>query len=48
MEAEFAEDLDCAKRDADVSLRQRRQADWYIINYSLFLCFLAVFCLALR
>jgi hypothetical protein len=30
--AELEEDLVCARRDVDVSLRQRRQADWYVIN----------------
>lgn len=29
--AEVEEDLMCAKRDVDVSARQRRQADWYTI-----------------
>ena len=30
--AEVDEDLNCAKRDVDVSLRQRRQTDWYTLK----------------
>jgi hypothetical protein len=40
--AEVVEDIMCAKRDVDVSARQRRQADWYTMLILFFKRFCAV------